>query len=98
MREIVLRSAAAFDDTPPPEFVERVGKTAFVPIGNFLKQFEAKGPPCTLAWPGRSLPGSRVRAVSRIRGAPVRLSPRHPRALAEVPGRSPTAAAPPENE
>ena len=45
VREIVLRSSAAFDDTAPPEFVECLGNAAFVPISSLLEQFEGEGPP-----------------------------------------------------
>ena len=45
VREIVLRSPAAFDDAPPPEFIERLGNAGFVPIRSLLEQFEGEGPP-----------------------------------------------------
>jgi hypothetical protein len=44
VRKIVLRSSSAFDNAPPPEFVECMGNAGFVPIGGVRQQFEGKWP------------------------------------------------------
>jgi hypothetical protein len=41
--EIVFGRSTAFDDAPPPEFIQFLGNTALVPIRRLLQQFEREG-------------------------------------------------------